>query len=306
MPDPIAVQPYNYREVEFTIDGVDIIVGGMARPDYAKRNPLESLTYLAEEKYNILIGLQIDYDYLRFAKMKNLEYIAIHVEDHQAPDIEIFDRAFNIVHEAAKNNQKVAIHCGEGFGRTGTVLAAIKLKSLLLDIPPEARVKQGRTEEIYVGKYGGHQFIKCTPLVKKAIDAIRAPRKASQSVEMKEHVEQLIKYQNKLILQLGVDSTNAAIQRCLTFKDRTHQAKEKLTKVKTLEAFKKDLDGVENKEELNDLITKFKKDGRYDILKNPQGITIKALGLKTSSVKSFDEMIKRKSDEIDRAQQKNP
>jgi hypothetical protein len=92
------------------------------------------------------------------------------------------------------------MHCGAGHGRTGTVLAALKLRELLED-NPELKEHQEVTSMLFVGHYGGKQFIPCTPLVKEAVLEIRGAKDSKGSVEISKQIDFLCQYQAHLISQ---------------------------------------------------------------------------------------------------------
>lgn len=58
-----------------------------------------------------------------------IEYKQMNVKDFTPPSIEICEAVFQTIKEASEAGKKVGAHCGEGFGRIGTILAAVKLKN---------------------------------------------------------------------------------------------------------------------------------------------------------------------------------
>jgi protein-tyrosine phosphatase len=198
--------PANYREIDYTINGQTIQVGGMAEPDFEraqlknfiakeeKRDPKSSLisrfkaqleklepkleeemTCLEKEKYDVLLGLELKEEIQRSAESHGIHYIPMAIEDYLPPSVELFEQAFDIIETSTNEGKKVGIHCGEGFGRTGSMLAAIKLKELMLNTPLE-QLEEEKNERIQIGGtlVTEEKTVPCTPRVKQAIEAVRA------------------------------------------------------------------------------------------------------------------------------------
>lgn len=57
----------------------------------------------------------------------NVHYFRLPVEDMEAPEHDIVDRFIDILRKF--QGHKILVHCGEGYGRTGTMLSALQLQS---------------------------------------------------------------------------------------------------------------------------------------------------------------------------------
>ncbi|MDX2345664.1 MAG: hypothetical protein QNK11_02140 [Legionella sp.] len=202
--------PSNYREIDFKIADKDIIIAGMARPGYRDTTVEEDIQFLSNQHYTMIIGLQPEDFYQKVAQNCHppIEYIAQSVKDFYPPTIEQLETISNLINtKVAETDSKFVIHCGEGFGRTGTVLAALKLKELMMAISPEALINEDKTEKIKLGQHASKPgLFDCTPMVKKAIETVRSFQNKDGSVEKEGQVNQLHKYQRYLIQKLKKDS----------------------------------------------------------------------------------------------------
>ena len=195
------MKPSNFRTIEYQIAGQTINIAGMAKPDFGISSSAESMAFLKQEKYDVIASLNPTAEYE--AEAKGIQYNSLEVEDFTPPSIEVCDKAFDIITEATQKGQKVAVHCGEGFGRTGTALAAIKLKELILSMSLE-EIEQIESEPnvaIELGHYFNTGQRECSPLVKKATEIVRAAPGSNNSVEVESQIELLCKYQAHVIGQ---------------------------------------------------------------------------------------------------------
>ena len=210
----MGIQPINFTEIQLRIDGVDCVVGGMARPDFNEVSIHECMKYLNERNFNLMIGLQPEVRYNIIAHIHKIKYIKRKVEDFYPPEIALFEEVFDRVklNITARQNStvppsKIVIHCGEGFGRTGTVLAALKLKELMLE--PSIGHKQEETEVVSLTYGADMQTAPCTPLVKLIIETIRGIYGHNNAVETISQVQRLCEYHNYLFHQ-GLALTTAS------------------------------------------------------------------------------------------------
>lgn len=206
----MGIRPINFVELQLTIDGINCVVGGMARPDFNGVRIHGCMQYLQERNFNLLIGLQPHIQYNFIAQIYGIRYLKRAVTDFFPPSIELFEEIFECVkpsrtarQHSSEPSRNVVIHCGEGFGRTGTVLAALKLKELMLVAP----VSEEKTAVVSLN-YGAveHGLAPCTPLVKHAIEIIRAIQGNNSPIETIGQVNRLCEYQSFLAnLQLTLD-----------------------------------------------------------------------------------------------------
>jgi hypothetical protein len=176
--------PPNYREnsFSFSLDGLQgktIRVAGLAGPHNNIQGVDATFEYLKEQAdVSIIIGLHESKDFTEQAQAYGLTYHYYPILDFVSYGSQFLQELVDIVREAAEKGEKVAVHCGAGNGRTGTVLAALKLYEYLtkmakehpalLNIPPALSKKVlASYEEVYVP---------CTPLVHQAITAIRTEK----------------------------------------------------------------------------------------------------------------------------------
>lgn len=99
----------------------------------------------------------------------------------------------------------------------------------------------------------------------------------------------------KYVTRPGQRSTR---QHFFELKDEVSQLKGDALKTKILSEFKELLEACRNKEHLNRMVTTLVGDPRYQTLATGQGIMTRLFGLKTSSVKAFEQMVKELSDKL--------
>ena len=154
----------NYRDMCLHFGGKAVIIGGLAGPDYWTQPPEQVFRSLTDAGYSVLIDLTeedepvkkinfTDIDSTNITGKKNvifkinntrigktnyekalstlniddekLEYHNVQIRDFHNPT----SKQLNKILEIVTKSSAVIIHCGEGLGRTGTILTYLYLKS---------------------------------------------------------------------------------------------------------------------------------------------------------------------------------
>jgi atypical dual specificity phosphatase len=95
------------------------LLAGMARPEYE-----DDLEWLRRQGIQLLISLAEDPPRRDWIEDASLLLFHVPVQDMDAPTQEQFDLCLSAIDKALARNMGVAVHCGAGLGRTGTLLAA--------------------------------------------------------------------------------------------------------------------------------------------------------------------------------------
>jgi hypothetical protein len=227
MPDTDSYKPHNYREIKFT-NVNEGSVAGLAHPirynvvyteDKAIYLHDEVIRFLKEQGFNTLISLD-DEKYATLSQKKSepdidilkktaaehgLNHIFIKYPDFTAPSSMMFDNVIATVTNPEYG--RVAIHCGAGAGRTGTILAGIAIHEIISSTPNISPDDTARNVEL---AYDMDQKIMVSKIVAQAINKIREcdgvlEEENASSVETKEQIEALEKLRRDLQLaQQGV------------------------------------------------------------------------------------------------------
>ncbi len=104
----------------FVIDGV---LAGMSRPPYGERLK-EFLRSLKDNDIGAIVSLVDSTPQSSALQEEGLEHLRLPVRDFSAPTARQVDRFVAFVRRFhGKTGKAVAVHCGSGLGRTGTMLA---------------------------------------------------------------------------------------------------------------------------------------------------------------------------------------
>ena len=95
------------------------LLAALARPS----SP-EELAWLRSQGVEVLVSLTEDRPRRDWIEQANLLVFHEPLEDMEAPTQDQLDRCVSAIERATARNMGVAVHCGAGMGRTGTVLAA--------------------------------------------------------------------------------------------------------------------------------------------------------------------------------------
>lgn len=186
--------PIHYRETLIKIDqNKSVFVAALAKPNYLKQNPKNVFIFLQQHSIHTVFGLEVLKKFSLFAQDYGLIYRAIPIPDFTAPSFSIFDEVYKTMCADYTLDKKIAIHCRAGLGRTGTVLAALKLRELILLLPKKDTLK---TTSVQIRKGSS---VRCSERVKEAIDLIRIVDGSQHAVETASQVERLCAYEQFLI-----------------------------------------------------------------------------------------------------------
>lgn len=224
----------NYREVPIEINGVQVEVGGFARPGIGRQclenyeelyddHEIEAVISLAdryddEREHAYAAGIQQNF-FFAGPGYEVEDYFGEPFENTERIEAVIYDNIYDAVCEAQEAGFKIAIHCGAGAGRTGTALAALKLRELLerenlLNPIYNNEDEMRETERIHVHKgaigdadRGQNVFV--TAIVKEAIEWVRAYDNAGhQSVETVNDAVTLLHYEWHLRNEIALENRN--------------------------------------------------------------------------------------------------
>lgn len=97
--------------------------------DLTQKLTKESLDFLVEKGINRVISLnQFPYTDVELASLEaaGIKYLHLPVKDFQPPTIEQLSKAFEF-YRAEPDGASTLVHCGAGYGRSGTCVSAIQL-----------------------------------------------------------------------------------------------------------------------------------------------------------------------------------
>ena len=135
------------RQLGLVVDrGSPIVAGGPLACAYPRRRA--ALAALARQGITLLVNLhERPHDPARLAR-HGLRQLHLPVADFAPPAPDQLDRGVAAIRAAVAADQGVAVHCGAGLGRTGTLLACLLVDGGL-DAPTAiARVRAARPGSI--------------------------------------------------------------------------------------------------------------------------------------------------------------
>jgi len=190
------------------IAGLDnISVSGMAQP--VVHNKCETIDHLdaifqdvvkdcSEDSKPTLVSLDDRYnDDIKdsWKAVSGGNWKPLIVEDFHPLSVDQMVSLAKTADECNENGNDLFIHCGEGFGRTGTMIASLILRQLIKEKPEASNEKNVKLD--MPSEHSKVKEVKTTPIVARAIQLSRI-NYAETSVEMDKQVAALEKYQNYL------------------------------------------------------------------------------------------------------------
>jgi len=194
--------PKSYRELSFDFMGKkNVVVSGLAHPIRYNSSDDLTINYLKERGVSTLISLdetkyeqnkQPHHEVIRKKWIShNKQHIHFEFKDFTAPSLEMYENFFHIVYKNIQDNAHIAIHCGEGFGRTGTMLAALAVYELI-EYAYFHKVLLSIKSVLSNNIQSGNSKLRCSPIVVQAIEKVRNVIGGERSVETQSQVDSLV------------------------------------------------------------------------------------------------------------------
>jgi atypical dual specificity phosphatase len=119
------------------------LVAGMARP-----RSLDELVWLRDQGIQLLISLTEEPMRRDWINEAGLFAMHVPVEDLHPPSPKQIELCLSAIAKARTNGFAVGVHCGAGFGRTGTVLGCYLVTQGLSGRDAIARIRQLRPSSV--------------------------------------------------------------------------------------------------------------------------------------------------------------
>ncbi|SCA63429.1 hypothetical protein SCG7086_AR_00090 [Chlamydiales bacterium SCGC AG-110-P3] len=208
--------PCNFRQMPMKVGENYIVVSALGHPVRMNDDYKLPLGNLRKAGYPHLISLdtgegstKIENEWSRLGGTRDV----ISIEDFHPPSENNYEDAYSSLKYAAEQGDDVAIHCGEGWGRSGTILASFALRELIDNADPSYGVislnTEPKTSELVT--LGGHANIprmNVTPLVNKALENVRlqdaeagsgnSRSTTGSSLENEDQIDSLLKLELRL------------------------------------------------------------------------------------------------------------
>lgn len=122
--------PVNFREFELILDNRTFSIAGMAHPILYNYDEREVLSFLKGKKYKTIVSFEAESssDLAALCQKFEIAHHLIKIVDFGFPTLEDINRLKSILLES-NAGEGIALHCMGGNGRTGTMLAALKIIS---------------------------------------------------------------------------------------------------------------------------------------------------------------------------------
>lgn len=183
-------KPHNFNEINIG----NKRFAGMAHPiRYNNDNVKDVIKYIKDNNFHVLISLDQgnSEEIAELCKDNNIKHYISDIKDFHAPTLNQLQEISNIVKAERENGNNIAMHCGEGFGRTGTILSFLKLEQDVKD-----NINDDNTELTDLGEYADADESKqCLKSTKNAIKYVRN-NYSPHAVEKKCQLEVLDNYLN--------------------------------------------------------------------------------------------------------------
>ena len=126
---------------------IDDQIAGMARPG-SYRSLKEDLEFIRRNGIEIVVSLTLDPLDNRETAGYDLEIFHIPLADGSAPTTAQIERFIGYVRYGLARGKKILVHCGAGYGRTGTMLACYLVSRGVPAGDAIARVREKRPQAI--------------------------------------------------------------------------------------------------------------------------------------------------------------